>query len=105
MIGLSATGAPGVAITFALADYAGTINFGWFLTALTVFGLEHHQAFSALCHLGYKHFVRLRVRRDGSRVDGWVLGRVDPLGKKDHLVLVDQFTWRNQAFDIAARGE
>ena len=39
--------------------------------------------------------VRLRVRRDGSRVDGWVLGKVDPLGKKDQVVLVDRFTWRN----------
>jgi len=94
-IGLAPMGAPGLAITFALADYAGTINFGWFLTALTIFGLEHHQAFGALGHPGYKHFVRLRVRRDGSRVDGWVLGKVDPLGKKDQVVLVDRFTWRN----------
>jgi hypothetical protein len=93
--GLHPTGTPGLAITFALSVYAGTIAFGAYLTALTVFGLEQHQAFSALAHPGYKHFVRLRVRRDGSQVDGWVLGKVDPLGKKDHVVLVDHFTWQN----------
>lgn len=86
-----------IALTFASSVYAGTVAFGSFLTALTVLGLEHHQAFSALAHPGYKHIVRLRVHRDGSRVDGFVLGRVDPLGPKDKVVLVDRFTWQNPA--------
>ncbi|MCC6554832.1 MAG: hypothetical protein IT372_17800 [Polyangiaceae bacterium] len=75
--------------------YAGVLIFGAYLTALTLLGLEQHQAFSALAHPGYKHFVRLRVRRDGSAVDGWVLGKVDPLHRADQVVLVDRFTWRN----------
>lgn len=60
-------------------------------------GLEQHQALSALAHPGYKHFVRLRVRSDGSGIDAWALGRVDPLAseKKDPVVLVDRFSWKN----------
>ena len=68
---------------------------GLFFTALTVLGLEHHQGFSALAHPGYKHFVRLRVQRDGSAVDGWVLGQVDPLASGEPVVLVDRFHWEN----------
>jgi hypothetical protein len=94
-LGLHPATAPGLEILFVLTVYAGTIAFGAFLTALTILGLEQHQAFGALAHPGYKHFVRLRVRRDGTQVDGWVLGRVDPLGQKDHVVLVDHFTWQN----------
>jgi len=94
--GLRAHGAFGLGVFFTSAIYLGTLAFGVFLTALTLFGLELHQAFSALAHPGYKHFVRLRVRKDGSAVDGWVLGRVDPLGPKDSVVLVDQFTWQNR---------
>ena len=37
----------------------------------------------------------LRVKRDGSRVHGWVFGRVDPLSKTDKVVLVDSFVWDN----------
>ena len=62
---------------------------------LTILGLEQHQAFSALAHPGYKHFVRLRFKKDGGRADGWVFGRVDPLAKDDEIVLVDRFTWLN----------
>jgi hypothetical protein len=91
-----AHGVVGLGVVFAAAIYIGTLAFGVFLTALTLFGLELHQAFSALAHPGYKHFVRLRVRKDGSAVDGWVLGRVDPLGPKDSVVLVDRFTWQNR---------
>lgn len=78
-----------------VAVYAGALLFGAYLTALTLLGLEQHQAFSALAHPGYKHFVRLRVRRDGSAIDGWVIGKVDPLSRKDRPALVDRFTWVN----------
>jgi hypothetical protein len=94
-LGLALLDTPSLALTFALTVYIGTWIFGTFLTALTLFGLEHHQAFSSLAHPGYKHFVRLRVRRDGTRVDGWALGRVDPLSPRDRTVLIDHFTWQN----------
>jgi hypothetical protein len=83
------------AIAYALAVYLGTLAIGTYLMLLTILGLEQHQAFSALAHPGYKHFVRLRFRKDGSRADGWVFGRVDPLASDDEVVLVDQFTWYN----------
>lgn len=84
-------------LSFAITVYVATLLFGTYLMLLTLLGLEQHQAFGALAHPGYKHFVRLRVRKDGSRVDGWVLGRVDPLSKKDKVVLVDRFSWLNPA--------
>lgn len=71
------------------------LGFGTFLMVLTLLGLEQNQAFSSLAHPGYKHFVRLRIQRDGSAVDGWVLGRVDPLRPDEKTVLVDQFRWAN----------
>lgn len=80
---------------YLLSVYIGTLAIGTFLMLLSLFGLEQHQALAALAHPGYKHFLRLRVRRDGSAVDGWVLGRVDPLSSKDKVVLVDKFTWKN----------
>ncbi len=80
---------------YALSVYTGTLAVGTYLMMLTILGLEQHQAFSALAHPGYKHFVRLRVKRDGSRVHGWVFGRVDPLSKTDKVVLVDSFVWDN----------
>jgi hypothetical protein len=95
--GLSLSPAPIhlAAAAYALSVYGGTLAIGTYLMLLTLLGIEQHQAFSALAHPGYKHFVRLRVRRDGSRVDGWVLGRVDPLSRKDQVVLVDRFSWKN----------
>ncbi len=104
-LGLAPHGSFGLALVFAAAIYLGTLAFGAFLTALTIFGLELHQAFSALAHPGYKHFVRLRVRKDGSAVDGWVLGRVDPLGARDSVVLVDRFTWKNPRAAAATEPE
>lgn len=94
-LGFTLVNARSLTLTFAVAVYTGTLAFGAFLTALTLLGLEHHQAFSSLAHPGYKHFVRLRVRRDGSRIDGWALGRVDPLHPRDRTVLIDHFTWQN----------
>jgi hypothetical protein len=35
------------------------------------------------------------VRRDGSAVDGWVIGKIDPLSRDEPPVLVDRFTWIN----------
>jgi len=90
-------------LVYGIATYVGTLVFGTFLTALTVLGLEQHQAFSALAHPGYKHFVRLRVRRDGSRIDAWVLGKVDPLNASEPVVLVDQFSWKNEGLGTGAR--
>ncbi|MCW5833861.1 MAG: hypothetical protein KIS78_15780 [Labilithrix sp.] len=84
-------------IAFVLSIYAGTLAIGTYLMLLTVLGIEQHQAFSALAHPGYKHFVRLRFRKDGSRADGWVFGRVDPLDDDDEVVLVDRFRWDNPA--------
>lgn len=82
-------------LAYGLSIYPAVLGFGTFLMMLTVLGLEQHQAFSALAHPGYKHFVRLRVRRDGSAVDGWVLGKVDTLNEKSEVVLVDRWTWDN----------
>ncbi len=90
-------------IVYAASVYVATLVFGAYLTALTVFGIEQHQAFAALAHPGYKHFVRLRVRQDGSGVDAWVLGKVDPLSASDPVVLVDQFAWKNQGLSTGAR--
>jgi hypothetical protein len=100
--------APGWAepwVTFGVVVYAGTLVVGTYLSALTVFGMEQHQAFSALAHPGYKHFVRLRVRRDGRAVDAWVFGKVDPLSDTDPVVLVDQFSWTNQGLGTGARSQ
>jgi len=66
---------------------------GLYLAALTFFGIEKTQAFTAMDHPGYKHFVRLRVRADGSAVDGWCVGLADPLRPGEQPALVDTFTW------------
>lgn len=78
----------------ALGILFGTWAAGFFVATLTRFGYEHMQAYAALMHPGYKHFVRLRVRADGKGIDGWAIGLVDPLGPGEDPVLVDQFTWR-----------
>ena len=67
--------------------------FGAYLTVLTRLGLEHTQAFTALDHPGFKHFLRLRVRKDGAGIDLWCLGLVDPLGEAEPI-LVDAVSWR-----------
>ena len=72
--------------------FLGAWLVGAFLALACLLGLEHQQAFTVLSHPGYKHFVRLCVRTDG-RVDGWVIGKDDPLGK-DPARLIDAFTWR-----------
>jgi hypothetical protein len=67
-------------IVYALSIFGGAWVFGLYLAALARFGLNHDQAFAALGHPGYKHFLRLRVRQDGSRIDAWTIGMTDPLG-------------------------
>ncbi len=61
---------------------------------LTVLGYESTQAFTALDHPGFKHFLRIRVRRDGSAIDGFCVGLVDPVRQGEAPVLVDTFTWK-----------
>ncbi len=84
----------GMLFTLLIAVFTGAFVFGAYLAALTRLGLESTQAFTALGHPGFKHFVRLRIRSDGSAVDGWVIGMVDPLREGQRPVLVDHWTWR-----------
>ncbi|HYQ46458.1 MAG TPA: hypothetical protein VER11_31030 [Polyangiaceae bacterium] len=76
-------------LTFTVAVFYGAFVFGAFLALLTLLGLEETQAFTALDHPGFKHFVRLRVRKDGSAVDFWTLGLTDPLAADAKPELVD----------------
>ena len=72
---------------------------------LTLFGYEHMQALTALDHPGFKHFVRLRVRADGSGIDAWCIGATDPLRPGQRPELVDHFVWRPfRARESGARG-
>jgi hypothetical protein len=64
---------------------------GLFLLVLALVGLEHHQAFAALGHPGFRHFVRLCVHPSG-RIEGFVIGKDDPLGPGPP-VLIDRFVW------------
>lgn len=82
------------AVSLAAAVVFGAGLFGAYLSLLTSTGFEHTQAFTALDHPGFKHFVRLRVRADGTGIDAWCIGLVDPLGRDQRPVLVDSFVWR-----------
>jgi hypothetical protein len=82
------------ALTFAVAVFYGAFVFGAFLALLTFLGLEETQAFTALDHPGFKHFLRLRVRRDGSAVDVWCVGLTDPLAPGEKPVLIDRVSFR-----------
>lgn len=84
-----------VLVTFAVSTISSVMLFATFLATLTWLGLEQYQAFSSLAHPGYKHFVRLRVSHDGKKVEGWAIGKVDPLDPKTSPVLVDHFMWMN----------
>jgi len=86
-------------LAYFLSIYPGALGFGTFLMVLTILGLEQHQAFSALANPGYKHFLRLRIRKDGSAIDGWVLGKVDTLAEDAEIVLIDRWTWNNPRHD------
>jgi hypothetical protein len=80
--------------TLVISVFVGVFVFGGYLALLTALGFEHTQAFTALDHPGFKHFLRLRVRADGSGIDGFCVGLADPLGKDSAPVLVDTWTWR-----------
>jgi len=90
-------------LALAAAAAAGTLAFGALLTLFTLYGYDHFQALTALDHPGFKHFVRLRVRADGSGIDGWCIGIGDPLRPGAQPELVDQFAWR--PFAPAQSGE
>lgn len=79
--------------TIATTLLAGGFVYGSYLAGLTLLGLESSQAFTALSHPGFRHFVRLRIRADGSGVDGWCIGLEDPLAPDEKPVLVDAFSW------------
>jgi hypothetical protein len=81
-------------VTFLLTVFVAAGIFGAYLALLARFGLEQTQAFTALDHPGFKHFVRFRVHADGRGVDGYCIGLVDPLHPGAKPVLVDQFVWR-----------
>jgi hypothetical protein len=79
-------------LVYGLSIFGGAFVFGCYLAALALFGLNHDQAFAALGHPGYKHIVRMRVRADGSAIDAWVIGLVDPVGARTPT-LVDRITF------------
>lgn len=83
-------------VQLAAAAFVGALLFGTYLVLLTLFGYENTQAFTALDHPGYKHFLRLRVRKDGSAIDAYCIGLVDPVKASEPPVLVDSFTWRSR---------
>jgi hypothetical protein len=83
--------------TLLVTVFAASYIFGFYLAYLTRRGIEHTQAFTALDHPGYKHFLRLRVRADGKGIDGYCIGLTDPLGEGAKPELVDTFTWRPKA--------
>jgi hypothetical protein len=81
------------ALVLLVAIPLGTFAFGVLLAGMSALGLESTLAISALAHPGFKHFVRMRVRRDGSRVDAWAIGLEDPLAAGAKPVLVDRWSW------------
>jgi hypothetical protein len=81
------------ALTFGVAVFYGAFVFGAYLAVLTYLGLEQTQAFTALDHPGFKHFLRLRIRKDGSAVDMWCLGLTDPLAPDSKPELIDVATF------------
>ncbi|HEX6766714.1 MAG TPA: hypothetical protein VF103_14570 [Polyangiaceae bacterium] len=93
-IGLTLPFAAVLVGTLIATVFLGVFVFGAYLAVLTGLGFEHTQAFTALDHPGFKHFLRLRVRADGSGIDGWCIGLADPLGPGQTAVLVDTFEWR-----------
>jgi hypothetical protein len=80
-------------VVLVLAVFVGALAFGGYLAALTRWGLEHTQAFTALAHPGFKQFLRVRVRATGDALDVWSIGLVDPLCPGEPPVLVDAFTF------------
>lgn len=84
------------AVILLLSSVGASVAFGVYLMMLTWCGIENTQAFTALDHPGFKHFLRMRVRHDGSGIDVWCIGLLDPLEKDARPVLVDAFFWRTR---------
>lgn len=82
------------AIALLLSSFTSAFVFGGYLALLTRVGLEHTQAFTALDHPGFKHFLRLRVHAEQDRIDVWCIGMTDPLAPDAEPELVDQFSFQ-----------
>jgi hypothetical protein len=80
-----------VAFVSLVHAFVGPFVVGVFLLVVALTGLEPYQAFAALGHPGFRHFVRLSVHPSG-RVEGFVIGKDDPIGAEEPT-LIDQFTW------------
>lgn len=93
LAGFHCNGWTQAALVLVVAIPLATFAFGALLAALSALGLESTLAMSVLAHPGFKQFVRMRVRRDGSRVDAWVIGLEDPLAPDARPVLVDAWSW------------
>jgi hypothetical protein len=78
----------GILVVYA---FLASLIFGLFLATLAITGIELQQAFTVLGHPGFKHFVRLRIRADGT-VDAWVIGKDDPLADAGPW-LIDRWSW------------
>lgn len=80
-------------LAWALATFVSGLAFGTMLALIARLGLNHAQPFAALGIPTYKHFVRFRFRaeNDETKVDGYVIGLVDPLSDAARPVLVDEF--------------
>lgn len=93
------------ALLLVVAIFFGALVFGFYLVLLTLLGLESQQALTALGHRGYKHFVRFVVQEDGSSVDTYVIGLVDPLREGESPVLVDAFRWKRESGEVVEARE
>ena len=67
-------------LSFGITVYVATLIFGTYLMILTLLGLEQHQAFGALAQPGTSS--RPPARAQGRMPSCWVLGRVDPLSRR-----------------------
>jgi hypothetical protein len=74
--------------------FIGAFGFGLFLTTLALLGLQNQQAYVALNHPGFKHFVRMCVHPDG-RIEAFTIGKDDPLAPGPPVV-VDRFAWEDE---------
>ena len=82
------------ALLSALGSAAtGALMSGVSLWLVARSGADDYIAWAAIAHPGFKHFLRLRVHRDGSRVDAWCFGLRDPCADREQVLLVDHFTW------------
>ena len=82
-------------VGLVISVLVGAFIVGGYFLVLTVLGVAADLGFGPLAHPGYKHFVRLRIRKDGSGIDGYAIGKVDPINPESPVVLVDKFSWSN----------